>query len=204
MYAVHGGNVVTSQTIDRLGNDAMIQLVDRMPRGGKNKKKATKKMEESEQSASDTSSSEANEAFEQTIAKTGQGGWSRGGAWTRKMLEMNEEEEELLIHMSRDVRVEMRVGAESVIEGIRTFVREQRRKEKGPTERESGRRGKALTAEARQGDEGGGETGGSERRSRRRPREQGQRQGRTREMRRRRRHERGGGAEAGARRRSDE
>ena len=44
VYAVHGGRIVTARMVDRLRDGAMIQLVNRMPGGGKNKKKMAKKM----------------------------------------------------------------------------------------------------------------------------------------------------------------
>ena len=45
-YAVHGGSIVTARMVDRLRDGAMIQLVNRMAGGGKNKKKMTTKMVE--------------------------------------------------------------------------------------------------------------------------------------------------------------
>ena len=80
VYAVHDGRIVTSRVVDRLKDGAMIQLVDRMPRGGKNKKKTTKKMvEESEQSATDKSSTETDVVFEMfdRCSRTG----VQDGAW---------------------------------------------------------------------------------------------------------------------------
>ena len=38
VHAVHGGRIVTSRTVDQLSDGAMIQFVNRMPGGGKNKK----------------------------------------------------------------------------------------------------------------------------------------------------------------------
>ena len=70
------------------------------------------------------------------------------------MLEIDAEEaEEFMRKMSSNVRAEMRVGAEPVIEGIMKFVRERRRREENrrkDSERDEEQRGEdAKEAEGR-------------------------------------------------------
>ena len=127
LYAVHGGRIVTVEMVDQLGDGAVIQFVNRMLGGGKNKKKMTKRAVESEQDVSDASSSEVNTdaAFGLVKKMTKLAGWSR--EWTKKIGEVNEEqEEEFMQGICRKLRAEVGVGAESVTEGPRTYVREQR------------------------------------------------------------------------------
>ena len=161
-YAVHGGKIVTSRMINQLEDGAMIRLVNRLPGRGRKKKVAPRNKEGSDMSATDESSSstlsserlslitEVNDVFgdgavEQmkTIAYTGQGGWIE--AWARKVVEMGEEkEDEILEYLCRAMRAEFGdVGAETMIGGLRKFVREQRRTEKdrrGKDEQEERRR----------------------------------------------------------------
>ena len=57
--AVHGGRIVTARMVDRLRDGAMIQLMNRVPGGGKNNKKMTEKMVEGVQNATYKSLTEA-------------------------------------------------------------------------------------------------------------------------------------------------
>ena len=122
-YAVQGGRILTTRMV-QLGDGAMIQFVHRMPRG-KNKKRTMKRMLESEQILTDPSSSEARAdvAFEM-VKMANLAGW--GGERTREIRGHEEQEEEFLEQIRKNVKVELGVGAESMIEGLRTCVREQR------------------------------------------------------------------------------
>ena len=136
VYAVHGGRIVTSRVVDRLKDGAMIQLVDRMRGGGKNKKKMTKKMvEESEQSATDKSSMEADAVFEMLdrCSRTGVGGWSV--EMMEAMSEMDDEQTEKMLKMLRSSFPE-EVGddPEPVVNGFTKFLQERRRTEKDQQE----------------------------------------------------------------------
>ena len=149
VYVVYGGRVMTPETINRLKDDAIVRVVDRMMGGGRKKKAAPRNKGESNMSATDESSSSTlsserlslitgvnevfgSEAVEQmkTIAYNGQGGWVE--AWARKIMEVGEEkEEEVLGYLCGMARVECGdVGAETMIGEIRKFIREQRRVEK--------------------------------------------------------------------------
>ena len=137
VYAVHGGKIVTSRVVDRLKDGAMIRLVDRVPGGGgKNRKKATKKMvEESEQSATDKSSAEADAVLEMfdRCSQTGVGGWSV--EMMEAMSEMDDEQTEKMLKMLRSSFPEV-VGDDpkSVVDGLRKFLQERRRREKDQQE----------------------------------------------------------------------
>ena len=100
-YEVHGGRIMTPETIDRLEDGAIVQIVNQMVGGGRNKKTASRNKGRSDMSATDESSSSTlssdrlslltgvNEVFgsgavEQmkTIAYNGHGCWVE--AWDRK------------------------------------------------------------------------------------------------------------------------
>ena len=136
VYAVHGGRIVTSRVVDGLKDGAMIQLVDRMPGGGKNKKKTTKKMvEESEQSATDKSSTEADAVFEMfdRCSRTGVGGWSV--EMMEAMSEMDDEQTEKMLKMLRSsFSEEVGDDPEAVVNGFRKFLQERRWREKDQQE----------------------------------------------------------------------
>ena len=143
-YAVHDGKIVTAEMINRLEDCVMIRLVSRLPGGGRKKKAVPKNTggentSATEESSSSTLSSDRsswmtrmNEAFggdavEQmkSIASTGPGGWTE--AWARKVMEVGEEvAEKLLGCLHRAMRDKFGHGAaQTMIEGIRNFVREQ-------------------------------------------------------------------------------
>ena len=132
VYAVHGGRIVTLRAVEELKDGTMIQLVDRMPGGGKNKKKTTKKMvEEGEQSATDKSSKEADSVFEvlDRCFRKGVGGWS--AEMTEAMLGMSDEKtEEMLKTMRSNFPEEVGNDPEMVIDGVRRFFRERRRRKR--------------------------------------------------------------------------
>ena len=57
VYVVYGGRVMTPETINRLKDDAIVRVVDRMMGGGRKKKAAPRNKGESDMSATDESSS---------------------------------------------------------------------------------------------------------------------------------------------------
>ena len=109
VYAVHGGRIVTARMVDRLRDGAMIQLVNRMPGGGKNKKKMAKRMmEESERSVTDKSLTEAGAVFEMF-----------GAEMTDAMLEMSDEKtEEMLKRLRSNFPEEVGSDPEPVIDEV--------------------------------------------------------------------------------------
>ena len=164
-FVVHDGKVVTTETVSRLEDNAMIRIVNRLPGGGRKKKAVPKSMggedlSATEESSSSTPSSDqsawmakVNEVFKgdageqmKTIASTGPGGWTE--AWARKVMEVGEEvEEEILVCLHRAMREEFgHVVAKKMIKGVRDFVREQKGRcgdyDRGKRNSDRGRKGK--------------------------------------------------------------
>ena len=128
VYAVHGGRIVTSRTVDQLRDGEMIQFVNRMPGGGKNKKKMKKVVEESEQSATDKKSTETDVVVKMLVRcfQTGVGGWS--AEMMEAMSEMDDEQTEKMLGMLRNILPKpVDCGPEVVIDGVTRLFRERRR-----------------------------------------------------------------------------
>ena len=73
---VHGGRIMSPESIDRLRDNAIVHVVKKVPGGGK--KKDRRKATQSDQSSTDNSSSEADMvfAFMEKDAKSGRNGWN--------------------------------------------------------------------------------------------------------------------------------
>ena len=144
VYVVYGGRIMTPETINRLKDDAIVRVVDRMVGGGRKKKAVPKNtggedLSATEESSSSTLSSDQSswmarfhevfrgDAVEQmkSIASTRPGGGTE--AWARKVMEVGEEgEEEVLGRLHRATLDEVgHVAAKTMIDGILNFVREQ-------------------------------------------------------------------------------
>ena len=118
VYVVYGGRIMTPEAINRLKDDAIVRVVDRMMGGGRKKQAAPRNKGRSDMSATDESSSSTlsserlslitgvnevlgSEAVEQmkTIAYIEQGGWVE--AWAKKIMEVGEEKEEEVLGSRR-------------------------------------------------------------------------------------------------------
>ena len=162
-FMVHDGKVVTTETVSRLKDNAMIRLVSRLLGGGRKKKAIPRStrgenLSATEESSSSTMSSDqaawiarVGEAFKgdaaeqmRMIASTGPGGWTE--AWARKVMEVGEEgEEDLLWCLHRAMREEFGIAtAKNMIKGIRDFVNEQRKGTEAVVEKEGGKGGKGV------------------------------------------------------------
>ena len=157
-------------TSDGVRDGSTVQIVRRLRGGGRNKgkmlgggkKKTPKKAEHSDQSTTEKSSSEVDAAFEmfERCSRTGIGGWS--AKMTKAMLGMDDEQtEEMLMRLRSGFQEEVGNDPEPMIEGIRRFLQERRRRgrsARGGSERD----GIAAATEASRGGKRGRAGAGQE------------------------------------------
>ena len=153
-YMVHGGKIVKSEEIDRLKDNTVVHVVNKMPGGGKRKDR--KKMSQTYQSSTDKSSSEVDMAFAIMGAdsKSGRNGWNEN--LIQKMMGLNDEAmEDMMEKLKSSIRMSTDGGpesglAESALEGLKKLLHERkleaRTQQKATATRRGSRRGKATTA----------------------------------------------------------